>query len=397
VWHPTVQYFEVFRSAASTGAAAGEQLLAGFFVDPYTRPAEKRGGAWMDAPIARSNDPALVAPDTRSAFVTTTAVGADSKSAPVPVPVRVPIAYLVCNQSAPVEASAGSDARPSLMTFREVETLFHEFGHCLQHLLTRVDSSMAAGIALVEWDAVELPSQMMENFCYRKATIQALSAHYQTGEPVPDALYDKIVAARTFRAGTALCRQLYFSGVDMHLHAHFVAPSAPTPAPAPAAAADSKSLPRESYDALLSVEQQIGARTQVLPILPENRLLTSFLHIFAGGYSAGYYSYKWAEVMSADAFEAFVEAERSAVAAVTAKSKSAAEVAAAASAALKAVGTRFAETVLGLGGSVPAGEVFRRFRGRDPSVTPLLRHNGLLTDGGAGAASGAGAPAAPRS
>jgi oligopeptidase A len=294
VWHEDVRFFRI-RDESGTD-------LAAFYLDPYSRPGEKRGGAWMDECIGR-------------------------------VPGRQPVAYLVCNQAPPV---AG---RPSLMAFSEVETLFHEFGHGLQHMLTRVDHPLAAGIRNVEWDAVELPSQFMENWCYHRETLRGLARHFETGAPLPDALFEKILAARTFRAGSDMLRQIYFSATDLALHHGYDPDASESP---------------------VDVQRRIAERTTVLPPLPEDRMLCSFTHIFAGGYAAGYYSYKWAEVLSADAFAAFEEAglddER----------------------AVAATGRRFRDTVLALGGSRHPLDVFREFRGREPRTEALLRHSGLL-------------------
>jgi oligopeptidase A len=296
-WHPDVRFFRV--------ADADGTPLAAFFLDPYSRPAEKRGGAWMDECVGRRRDAAGV---------------------------RRPVAYLVCNQVPPV------DGRPSLMTFDEVETLFHEFGHGLQHMLTTVDSGLASGIRNVEWDAVELPSQFMENWLYHRETLRGLSRHVDTGEALPDALFEKIAAARTFRSGSMMLRQLTFALLDLELHHRYDPDGAETP---------------------FDVQRRLAARTSVLPPLPEDRFLCGFHHIFAGGYAAGYYSYKWAEVLSADAFGAFEEAgldDRAAVA---------------------ATGRRYRDTVLALGGSRPPMEVFKAFRGREPTTDALLRHAGL--------------------
>jgi oligopeptidase A len=245
---------------------------------------------------------------------------------------RLPVAYLVCNQSPPVGTT------PSLMAFDEVLTLFHEFGHGLQHMLTRVDHGMASGIRNIEWDAVELPSQFMENWCYHRETLLGLSRHVETGEPLPDALFEKITQARTFRAGTFMLRQLYFAMLDLALHR------------------DPGIVQR---DRIFAVQAEIAARTTVMPPLPEDRFLCSFGHIFAGGYAAGYYSYKWAEVLSADAFSAFEEAGLENPRA------------------LAATGRRFRDTVLASGGGVAPMRVFEAFRGRAPSPDALLRHSGL--------------------
>jgi oligopeptidase A len=224
------------------------------------------------------------------------------------------------------------------MSFSEVETLFHEFGHGLQHMLTTVDYGLASGIRNVEWDAVELPSQFMENWCYEREVVRALSSHVETGEPLPDALFEKLRAARTYRAASAMLRQLYFAATDLALHHGYDPEGTLSP---------------------FDVQRRVAERTTILPPLEGDRFLCGFSHVFAGGYAAGYYSYKWAEVLSADAFGAFEEAglrdER----------------------AVREAGRRFRSTVLALGGSRPPIEVFRAFRGRDPSTEALLRHAGL--------------------
>ncbi|MDZ7963264.1 MAG: M3 family metallopeptidase [Aulosira sp. DedQUE10] len=301
VWHEDVRYFQI---ADETGAP-----IAYFYLDPYSRPAEKRGGAWMDVCINRGK-------------ITENGV----------TNVRLPVAYLICNQTPPI------DGKPSLMTFNEVETLFHEFGHGLQHMLTQVDYTDAAGINNVEWDAVELPSQFMENWCYERPTLFGMAKHYETGEPLPEHYYQKLIAARNYMSGSGMLRQLHFSSVDIELHSRYHPGGAETPA---------------------DVRQRIAKTTTVLPPLPEDAFLCAFGHIFGGGYAAGYYSYKWAEVLSADAFAAFEEAGLEDEAAI------------------KATGRRYRDTVLALGGSKHPMEVFKTFRGREPSTTPLLRHNGL--------------------
>jgi oligopeptidase A len=301
VWHEDVRFFRIYDDQ--------ERPIAAFYLDPYSRPAEKRGGAWMDECVGRSR--ILAAPGQ---------------------PVRLPVAYLICNQTPPV------DGKPALMSFTEVKTLFHEFGHGLHHMLTTVDYGLAAGIHNVEWDAVELPSQFMENWCYHHDTIMGMSAHVETGAPLPEELYRKLCAARTYRAGSLMLRQLYFACLDMALHHHFDPQGSETP---------------------FDVQQRVAALTTVLPPLPEDRFLCSFGHIFAGGYAAGYYSYKWAEVLSADAFAAFEEAGLDNAAA------------------LAATGRRYRNSILALGGSRPPMEVFRAFRGREPSTAALLRHSGL--------------------
>jgi len=301
VWHEDVRYFQI---ADETGEA-----IAYFYLDPYSRPAEKRGGAWMDDCMGRAKI-------TDNGITTT----------------RKPVAYLVCNQTPPV------DGKPSLMTFREVETLFHEFGHGLQHMLTKVDYQGAAGINNVEWDAVELPSQFMENWCYHRETLLGMAKHYETGEPLPEHYYQKLLAARNYMSGSAMLRQLHFSCVDLELHYRYQP---------------------GGDESVTAVRNRIAKTTTVLPPLPEDAFLCAFGHIFAGGYAAGYYSYKWAEVLSADAFSAFEEAGLDNEQALT------------------TTGKRFRETVLALGGSKHPMEVFKSFRGREPSTDPLLRHSGL--------------------
>jgi len=301
IWHSDVRYFQV---ADESGEA-----IAYFYLDPYSRPAEKRGGAWMDTCIDRS-------------------VQEENGDRTV----RLPVAYLTCNQTPPV------DDKPSLMTFEEVTTLFHEFGHGLQHMLTRVDYSFAAGINNVEWDAVELPSQFMENWCYDRPTLFSMARHYETGEPLPEAYYQKLLAARNFMSGSAMLRQLHFGLTDLELH-HRYQP-------------DGSELAND-------VRLRIAQTTTVVPPLPEDRFLCAFGHIFAGGYAAGYYSYKWAEVLSADAFAAFEEAGLEDEGAIA------------------QTGRRFRETILALGGGQHPMTIFKAFRGREPDTQPLLRHSGL--------------------
>ena len=301
VWHEDVRYFQI---ADETGTP-----IAYFYLDPYSRPAEKRGGAWMDECIGRAK---IIENGT-----TTT---------------RLPVAYLVCNQTPPV------DGKPSLMTFNEVETLFHEFGHGLQHMLTKVDYAGAAGINNVEWDAVELPSQFMENWCYDRPTLMGMAKHYETGESLPEHYYQKLLAARYYMSGSGMLRQLHFSRVDIELHHRYVPGGDETPA---------------------DVRERLAKTTTILPPLPEDAFLCAFGHIFSGGYAAGYYSYKWAEVLSADAFAAFEEAGLEDEEAIA------------------STGKRYRDTVLALGGSKHPMEVFKSFRGREPSTEPLLRHSGL--------------------
>ncbi len=303
IWHEDVRYFQV---ADETGVP-----IAYFYLDPYSRPAEKRGGAWMNDCIGRAKITHV------DGIVET----------------RLPVAYLVCNQTPPV------DGKPSLMNFGEVNTLFHEFGHGLQHMLTTVDYVGASGINNVEWDAVELPSQFMENWCYDRATLFGMAKHYETGEPLPEHYYEKLLAARNYMSGSGMLRQLHFGLVDIELH-HRYQPN--------------------GKESVKEVRSRLAKTTTVMQPLPEDAFLCSFGHIFAGGYAAGYYSYKWAEVLSADAFAAFEEAGLEN------------------SEAIATVGKRFRHTVLALGGSLHPMEVFKAFRGREPQTEPLLRHSGLV-------------------
>ena len=297
IWHPDVRYYEVFDES--------QRQIAGFYLDPYSRPKDKRGGAWMADCISRS--------------VT-------------PYGTRLPVAHLVCNSTPP------TDDVPSLMTFREVETLFHEFGHGLQHMLTTVDFRDAAGISGVEWDAVELPSQFMENWCLHRPTLMQMAIHYETGEPLPEDLFQKLRQSKTYRAATIMLRQLQLGMTDMALHYGYDPHGSESP---------------------FDIERRVLSITSLLPPMPESRFLCSFQHIFAGGYSAGYYSYKWAEVLSADAFGAFEDAglDDEAIVAKT--------------------GRRFRDTILAQGGSRHPMDIFRDFRGREPDPNALLRHSGL--------------------
>ncbi|MDJ0658746.1 MAG: M3 family metallopeptidase [Crocosphaera sp.] len=302
IWQEDVRYFQVNNEAG--------EAIAHFYLDPYSRPAEKRGGAWMNDCIGRAKI------KLEEQFMT-----------------RLPVAYLICNQTPPV------DGKPSLMTFDEATTLFHEFGHGLQHMLTKVDYPGAAGINNVEWDAVELPSQFMENWCYDRTTLFNMAKHYETGETLPEHYYDKLVSARNYMSGSAMLRQLHFSFLDLELHHRYQPNGEETPA---------------------DVRNRIAQKTTVIKPLPEDSFLCAFGHIFAGGYAAGYYSYKWAEVLSADAFSAFEEVGLN-------DEKAVAE-----------TGKRFRDTVLALGGSLDPMEVFKAFRGREPNTEPLLKHSGLL-------------------
>ncbi len=290
-WHPDVKFFEI---RSPRGEALGQ-----FFLDLYARPS-KRGGAWMDDAITRRR----------------LAKG-----------VQIPVAYLTCNFSAPLEG------KPALFTHDEVTTLFHEFGHGLHHLLTQVDYRGVSGINGVEWDAVELPSQFMENFCWEWEVLANMTSHTETGAPLPRELFEKMLAAKNFHSGLQFVRQLEFSLFDMRLHSDF----------------DPKTLTP------LQLLEEI--RQQVAVVFPPgyNRFPHSFSHIFAGGYAAGYYSYKWAEVLSADAYSLFEE-----------------------KGVLNAgIGQRFWQEILGVGGSRPALESFIAFRGREPKIDALLRHSGI--------------------
>jgi oligopeptidase A len=300
VWHPDVRFFRIER---------GGQLIGQFYLDLYAR--EGKGqGAWMD--------------DARGRRLTTGGI------------VQTPIAYLTCNFTPPAEVDG--KLQPSLFTHDEVTTLFHEFGHGLHHMLTEVDELSVSGISGVEWDAVELPSQFMENFCWEWDVLQGMTAHVKTGEPLPRALYDKMLAAKNFQSGMQTLRQVEFSLIDMHLHYDFDPNSQLT---------------------VQHLVDDVRSKFAVLVPPPFNRFQHSFGHIFAGGYAAGYYSYKWAEVLSADAYAAFEEAVE------------------AGGGAVDETGKRFHREILSVGGSRPALESFKAFRGREPTIDALLRHHGM--------------------
>ena len=292
VWHPDVRFYEIRDTA---GEARGR-----FYLDLYAR-ANKRGGAWMDECINRKR---------------------------ITGGVQVPVAYLVCNFSPPVEG------RPALFTHDEVITLFHEFGHGLHHMLTRVDYVGVAGINGVAWDAVELPSQFMENWCWEREALDLIAGHYQSGAKIPDDLYAKMIAAKNFQSGMQFVRQLEFSLFDMRLHSVY---------------------DPESGKSVQQVLDEV--RSEVAVIIPPafNRFQNGFSHIFAGGYAAGYYSYKWAEVLSADAFSKFEER----------------------GVFDRATGLEFLQNILEQGGSREPMELFVNFRGRAPKIDALLRHSGL--------------------
>ncbi len=294
VWHPEVRFFDI-RDA--DGALVGQ-----FYPDLYARET-KRGGAWMDDAIGRRRT---------------------SKG------VQTPVAYLNCNFSRPV------GNRPALFTHDEVITLFHEFGHGLHHLLTRGEDLGVSGINGVEWDAVELPSQFMENFCWEWDVLSRMTRNVDTGAALPRALFDKMLAAKNFHSGLATLRQIEFALFDMHLHFDFE--------------------PDRQRTALKLLEE-VRDKVAVLKPPAYNRFPNNFSHIFGGGYAAGYYSYKWAEVLSADAYSLFEE--NGVLDAAT--------------------GARFRDEVLAVGGARPTAESFRAFRGRDPQVDALLRHNGMIS------------------
>jgi oligopeptidase A len=292
VWHPDVGFYEIRDD--------GGTMRGCFYLDLYARP-KKRGGAWMDECITRRR--------------------LDSG-------VQAPVAYLTCNFTPPV------DGNPALLRHEEVLTLFHEFGHGLHHMLTRVDHLGVSGIHGVEWDAVELPSQFMENFCWEREALDLISGHYQTGDRIPDTLFDKMIAARNFQSGMAMVRQLEFSLFDFRIHREY------DPA---------------QGGRIYPILEEVRKQTAVFTPPAFNRFPHSFSHIFAGGYAAGYYSYKWAEVLSSDAYSLFEE---------------------------KGIfhrdtGRAFMEKILERGGSRKAMELFVDFRGREPQIDALLRHNGI--------------------
>jgi oligopeptidase A len=292
VWHPSVRFYDLLDKDG--------RAMAGFFLDPYSR-SEKRNCSWMDECVVAKTLPSGTA---------------------------LPVAQLVCNFTAPM------GAQPSLLTHDEVITLFHEFGHGLHHMLTRVAYPSIAGINGVAWDAVELPSQFMENFVWRAEVLPLISAHIDTGEPLPVDMLQRLLGTRTFNAALDTLRQIELATFDFELHANFNANQGANVA-----------------ETLAAVRRRVA----VVPAAPFNRMPASFAHIFAGGYAAGYYSYKWAEVLAADAFEAFEEAG-------VFDAKTAA---------------RFCEAILARGGSVDAMDAFVRFRGRQPDVRPLLKQTGI--------------------
>ncbi len=290
-WHPDVRFYEIRDDSG---------VRAQFYFDLYARP-KKRGGAWMDDCASRMKTPDHL---------------------------QIPVAYMTCNFTPPV------GDKPALLTHNEVETLFHEFGHGLHHMLTRIDYSAVSGINGVAWDAVELPSQFMENWCWEKQALQVISGHYESGEPIPDELYQRMLNAKNFQSAMMMVRQLEFSLFDFHIHADY----------------DPASGGR-IYETLNRVREQVAV------IMPPHwsRFAHGFSHIFAGGYAAGYYSYKWAEILSADAFSLFEEQgvfDRQ-------------------------TGLSFLQSILEKGGSEDAMDLFVAFRGREPKIDALLRHSGI--------------------
>jgi oligopeptidase A len=295
VWHPGVSFYRIEREG---------RLVGQFYLDPAAR-SGKRGGAWMDDVRARWRRP-----DTDA--------------------LQTPVAHLVCN------FGEGVDGKPALLTHDEVTTLFHEFGHGLHHLLTQVDERDVSGISGVEWDAVELPSQFMENFCWEWTVLRHMTAHVDSGEPLPRALFDKMLAARNFQSGLQTLRQIEFALFDMLLH--------------------TEHDPTQDFMPLLAdVRQEVA----VLQPPAFSRTAHTFSHIFAGGYAAGYYSYKWAEVLSADAYAAFEETQDD-------QGHPSLQ-----------TGRRYRQAILEMGGSRPAMESFKDFRGREPNLEALLRHQGM--------------------
>ena len=294
VWKTGVQFFRIERAGA---------LVGQFYLDQPARTG-KRGGAWMDDVRAR-----WLRPDTGK--------------------LQTPVAHLVCN------FADGVGGKPALLTHDDVTTLFHEFGHGLHHMLTQINERDVSGISGVEWDAVELPSQFMENFCWEWDVLKHMTSHVDTGEPLPRALFDKMLAAKNFQAGMQTLRQVEFSLFDMLLHTTFD--------------------PASDVMALLN---EVRAEVAVIKAPPYSRTAHTFSHIFSGGYAAGYYSYKWAEVLSADAYAAFEEAAN-------------------AGASQTETGRKYREAILEAGGSRPAMESFKAFRGREPSIDALLRHQGM--------------------
>ena len=306
VWHPAVEFYRIERTHPE-GAHKGTQLVGQFYLDQPARTG-KRGGAWMDDVRTR-----WLRPDTGV--------------------LQTPVAHLVCN------FASGVDGKPPLLTHDDVITLFHEFGHGLHHMLTQVNERDVSGIGGVEWDAVELPSQFMENFCWEWDVLKHMTAHVDTGEPLPRALFDKMIAAKNYQSGMQTLRQIEFSLFDMLLHTE-----------------------HDPAQDIMPLLDQVRREVAVLQPPAFSRTAHTFSHIFAGGYAAGYYSYKWAEVLSADAYAAFEE---------TAGSDGLPSI---------ETGRRYRQAILEAGGSRPAMESFKAFRGREPSLDALLRHQGMAEE-----------------
>ncbi|MCY7317376.1 MAG: M3 family metallopeptidase, partial [Ramlibacter sp.] len=304
VWNPGVEFYRIDRTLPVGASERSTQLVGQFYLDPSARTG-KRGGAWMDDVRAR-----WLRPDNGQ--------------------LQTPVAHLVCN------FADGVDGKPPLLTHDDVTTLFHEFGHGLHHMLTQVNERDVSGISGVEWDAVELPSQFMENFAWEWDVLKHMTAHVDTGAPLPRELYDKMLAARNFQSGLQTLRQIEFSMFDMLLHTDHD--------------------PANDFMPLLS---KVRAEVAVIQPPAFSRTAHTFSHIFAGGYAAGYYSYKWAEVLSADAYAAFEE---------TAGKDGLPNV---------ETGRKYRQAILEAGGSRPAMESFKAFRGREPSLEALLRHQGM--------------------
>jgi len=303
-WHADVQSFSVSNEDG--------QIVAYFYLDPYARPG-KRGGAWMDDARGRRE----------------LANGE----------IQIPVAYLVCNFAPPVKVDG--QLRQPTITHDDVITLFHESGHGLHHLLTQVGALGVSGINGVEWDAVELPSQFMENFCWEWEVLEKMTAHAETGKPLPKALFDKMLAAKNFQNGLGTLRQIVMSLTDWRLHSTF-------------------DVTKAKGEAVLELSRNTATEFNIIPQPEISRWINSFSHIFAGGYAAGYYSYKWAEVLSADAYSAFEEAAKLNGSVLD-----------------EQTGKRYRQEILEVGGSRPAAESFKAFRGREPSIDALLRHGGL--------------------
>ena len=294
VWDDSVGFYQIKNNQG--------ELIGQFYLDLYARE-NKRGGAWMDECINRYR--------------------IDNKT-------QLPVAYLTCNLTPPI------GDQPALFTHDEVITLFHEFGHGLHHMLTKIDVPDVAGINGVEWDAVELPSQFMENFCWQKQALHLFAQHFQTGEVLPDELFEKMTAAKNFQSALQMLRQIEFALFDIKLH---------------------QQANIENAEQIQRILDQVREAISVVKTPEINRFQNGFSHIFAGGYAAGYYSYKWAEVLSADAFAAFEEEGIFNV----------------------ETGNRFLQCILEMGGSRPAIESFRCFRGREPNIEALLRHSGITS------------------